>query len=148
MPNHEHYMDVAKSVSKMSKDPSTKVGCIIVNASSGSVISTGYNGFPRKAEDNSRLHVREAKYALTVHAEQNAITNAARHGIPLENSTLYVYGAPCCEACALLIVQVGVKTVVESGIAGCSDATKELWIERNKISQQIFSECGIIVQNL
>ena len=116
------YMDLAKTVSTWSKDPSSQIGAVAVD-DKGKILSTGYNGLPRGIEDTEeRLNNREIKYELIVHAEMNAIYNATYNGVSLHNSTMYVYGLPCCNKCALGIIQTGVKKVVMHG-----DRHSERW---------------------
>ena len=67
------FLELADHISSWSKDPSTKVGCIIVGADR-EIRSTGFNGFPRGIDDSEeRLTDREEKYPLICHAEENAI---------------------------------------------------------------------------
>ena len=69
------YLDIAKSVSQWSKDPSTKVGAVLVR--DNRIVSVGYNGFPEGVDDSEeRYNNRELKYDLVVHAEVNAIISA------------------------------------------------------------------------
>ena len=70
------FIEMAVLVSSWSKDPSTKVGCVIAD-SDHAQLSEGFNGFPRGIADDARLHEREVKYRLIVHAEANAIAAAA-----------------------------------------------------------------------
>lgn len=108
----DFFMDLAGKIATKSKDRSTKVGAVFV-AKGHAVLSCGWNGFPRGVDDNIEArHARPAKYDWMVHAESNAIANAARHGIPLEGSTLYVTLMPCGTRCAGEIVQVGCRRVV------------------------------------
>jgi dCMP deaminase len=69
------FLELAASISKWSKDPSTKVGAVIVS-SDKKIVTLGYNGFPRNVRDDHRLETREIKYDLIVHAEANAIIHA------------------------------------------------------------------------
>ena len=107
----KRYLELAERISKWSKDPSSKIGCVAIGEK-GQVLAQGYNGFPRSISDNDRLENREIKLKYIVHAEMNTIFNAAFSGISLEGSTFYVVGLPCCSDCAKGIVQVGVKRVV------------------------------------
>ena len=67
------FLKLAEHISNWSKDPSTKVGCIIVGEDR-EIRSTGFNGFPRGIEDSEeRLNDRTQKYPLICHAEENAI---------------------------------------------------------------------------
>ena len=67
----KRFLDLAKHISDWSKDPSTKVGCIVVGEDR-EIRSTGFNGFPRGIEDKQeRLEDREQKYPMICHAEEN-----------------------------------------------------------------------------
>ncbi|WLB77042.1 deoxycytidylate deaminase [Bradyrhizobium elkanii] len=71
-----YFLKVAQAVSTASKDPSTKVGAVIVRPDR-TMASFGYNGFPRGiADTDERLNNREVKYDLVVHGEINAILTA------------------------------------------------------------------------
>ena len=71
----KRFLELASVVGSWSKDPSTKVGAVIVNENK-QIVSMGYNGFPRGVRDDYRLENRETKYNLIVHAEANAIIHA------------------------------------------------------------------------
>ena len=103
------FLELAQLVSTWSKDPSTKIGVVLVK--NRKVVATGYNGFPVGIEDDDRLHDRERKYALVVHAEMNALLQAGRDA---EGSTLYLWGfSGCpCQNCSKHIIQAGVKNIV------------------------------------
>ena len=108
------FIDLALHISGWSKDPSTKVGCVVVG-SDREIRSTGFNGFPRGITDSiERLEDRELKYPLICHAEENAIMHAARIGISLKDCTAYVTWPPCTR-CARSLIQAGVvPTTYES----------------------------------
>ena len=107
----KRFLKLAKHISEWSKDPSTKVGCVVVGPDRESR-STGFNGLPRGIEDNEeRLNNREIKYPLICHAEENAIMHAARIGISLKGCTAYVTWPPCTR-CARSLIQAGVSTIV------------------------------------
>ncbi|RDE25170.1 CMP deaminase [Motiliproteus coralliicola] len=108
---HQRYIDLAHTVASWSKDPSTKVGAVIVSPNR-EVLSTGYNGFPRGMIDRPDWYAdREFKHKHVVHAEANAILNAARYGVRLQGCTLYVTHPPC-PSCARTIAQAGIEFVV------------------------------------
>ncbi len=136
-------MNLAKSVSTWSKDPSTCVGAVVVFPETGQILSTGYNGFPRGIDDTEeRLNNREVKYGLTIHAELNAMHNANLIGVSLKDSTLYSCGLPTCSKCALSIIQSGINTVVirEEDIYK-SDHWNEEWLK----SEKLYNESNIEV---
>lgn len=122
--NHKwdlRFLELAKLTASWSKDPSTKIGAVVVGPDM-EIRSTGFNGFPRGVEDtDERLNNREEKLALVVHAEMNAILNAARVGTRIEGCTMYlaatnksgaVWGGPPCVRCAVEVIQAGITTVV------------------------------------
>ncbi len=107
----EYFMSMAHLASTKSKDNSTHVGAIIIGEDK-QIISTGMNGFVRGLNDNKKeRQERPEKYFWVEHAERNAIFNAARLGVPLKNSKIYVTAIPCMD-CARAIVQSGIKEVI------------------------------------
>ena len=132
------YLDLAEHISGWSKDPSTKVGAVVIGED-GEVLAQGYNGFPRGVKDSVvRLEDRELKYQLVVHAELNCIYHAARIGLSLKNSTMFISGLPPCNECAKGLIQAGINTVFV-----LADKTKVEWLPAYHISQQMFQEAGV-----
>ncbi len=108
----EYFMTFAKVASHKSKDPATKVGACIVDPEKR-VVGLGYNGFPKKCDDNDFPKAREGsfletKYAYVVHAEPNAILNSTKE---TRGCKIYVTLFPCNE-CAKLIIQAGIEEVI------------------------------------
>src|SRR5690242_4489325 len=108
-----HFLNLAADIARWSKDPSTKVGAVLVD-DQNIVRGMGYNGFPRGVNDDpERLNNRELKYKMVVHAEVNAILSA---GSRSRGSRLYVYPAfftPCiCNECCKVAIQAGVKEII------------------------------------
>lgn len=129
-------LELAEHIAQWSKDPSTKVGAVIVD-DQRVVLGVGYNGFPRGVRDTEeRLVDRPTKHRLVVHAEANAILNARTS---LRGAALVATKHPCSE-CAKLIVQSGIREVYappldESG----------LWAEDGRFARLILSEGGVRV---
>jgi len=136
----ERFLELAKNISQWSKDPSTKVGCVIIGPNK-EILTTGYNGLPRGTNDDipDRL-VRPEKYFWFEHAERNAIYNAARIGVPLLGATAYVTLCPCMD-CARGIVQSGIKRVVTVDIRETD--TIQRWKEDFMRTEILFEECGV-----
>ena len=130
------FLELARHVAGWSKDPSTKVGAVIVD-SRRRVLGLGYNGFPRGVEDTpERLDHRPTKYSLVVHAEVNAILNAGR---PVEGATLY--GTLfCCNECAKVIIQAGIRRVVTPPFV-----TNGRWDSPHAIAESMLREAGVTV---
>lgn len=107
---HEFFMRTVYEVAKLSKDPRTKIGSVLVK--NDNIISVGYNNFPSKVLDlEERYYTKELKYQFIVHSELNSILNAAKKGISTDNSTLYTQGVPCSN-CAKHIIQSGVTKII------------------------------------
>ena len=133
------YLQRAKEVAQWSKDPSSKVGAVIVSHR-GQSISEGYNGFPRGIEDSEeRLNNREIKYKYVVHGEMNAIYNAGWNGASTFGTTLYVYGLPVCSECAKGVIQTGIGRVV---VMHPRDIP-EIWETRWADSKSMFEEVNL-----
>ena len=119
-----------------SKDPSTKVGAVIIDADRR-VVSVGYNGLPRGVEDSDeRLNNRDIKYKIIIHAERNAILFAQKS---LKDCTLYVFPMMPCASCASMVIQSGIKRVV----APVSNNPR--WQQDIDISMQLFKEANVEV---
>ena len=109
----EYFMSIAILVSLRSKDPSSKVGAVLVR--DNKILGTGYNGFPSGCDESRFPWDREVdskgwintKYPYVIHAEANALMNTVAH---CRDAQLYVTMHPCNE-CAKLLIQGGVKQV-------------------------------------
>lgn len=133
------FLRIAHEVSTWSKDPGTKVGCVIVN--DRRILSTGYNGFPKSISDSlDRYRNREYKLSITIHAESNAILNAAKNGTKVDGATLYVTFPPCSQ-CASAIVQAGITRVVSPNPNFAPDRWKQSFLR----ASDLFFEAGITV---
>lgn len=139
----EYYLGIAEQVKLKSKDRSTQIGAVVVGEGN-EILSTGYNSFPRGLDDNvEERHQRPEKYLWTEHAERNAIYNAARIGITLKGSTIFLTSGPPCMDCARGIINAGIKTVYCKTV--CTTTNKEMWEEQQKKSLVMLSECGVDV---
>ena len=131
------FLRIAEEIRTWSKDPGTKVGCVLVK--DRRMIATGYNGFPTTLSDSLGLYKdRNYKLAVTVHAEANAIMNAAKNGAKTQSCTAYVTFPPCSQ-CAASLIQAGVETVV------CPDpaTAPERWRESFKLANNMLYEAGV-----
>jgi dCMP deaminase len=134
---HEYYLGIAKEVARRSTCFRRSIGAIIIR--DDQIISTGYVGAPRKTKDSfehgaclrDKLkipHGQRYEHCRSVHAEQNAIINAARAGVSLFGGDMYIYGlvygkeAPIdafpCFICKKMIINAGINTVICSTADG------------------------------
>ena len=118
-------MNVAHAVKARSNCIRRQVGAILVRDKQ--VISTGYNGTPRGIRNCdeggcARCNASEKDYprgkdldkCACCHGEENAITQAALHGMRTEGATIYTTNVPCT-ICAKMIINAGIKKVVVGG---------------------------------
>ena len=130
----DYFMEIAQVVSKRSNCTRRHVAAIIVK--DRHILSTGYNGTPhgvRNCFDGgcprcsgdvaSGTHLEEC---LCVHAEQNAICQAAFFGHAIKDATIYITISPCL-TCAKLIINSGIKEVVYGGDYAFLDTVKEMF---------------------
>lgn len=132
----EMNMMIALIVSKRSTCNRAKVGCVLTQ--DGRIISTGYGGSPSGLPhciNVGCLTGDDGGCIRTSHAEQGAIAFAARKGVSLEGSTMYVTMSPCLP-CAKLIINAGIKRVV--------------YLEKYRMTNgiELLEEVGISIQRL
>ena len=135
--NDEYFMKMAFLVSKRSTCLRRRVGAVIVRDKH--VISTGYNGSPRGTKHCEELGcIRQqmnipsgTRHELCrgVHAEQNAITQAAYFGTSVANATIYTTTFPC-SMCAKILINAGITEVVYAD-GYVDDLSKKLFAETN-----------------
>jgi dCMP deaminase len=133
----QRYLDIVAAVSAWSKDD-VKVGAVIYHPETHAILSVGYNGFPRGVDDRADRNERPYNKLYTVHAETNAIYNAARHGIKLDGMGLALAWYPCAP-CAGAIVQAGIKEV----ICTTPDWDNPKWGLSHQTAHQIFYEARV-----
>lgn len=139
---------LAEVVSWKSKDPSTQVGAVIMGPDN-EIRSTGYNGFGRGINDDAEGRWdRPEKYLWVVHAEENAIVNAARNGVSLNGCTLFLNWEPIpCNECCKAIVNSGIKKIVGPKRKFHRNSEKDPnyknWNDSLRVSVQMLGEARI-----
>ena len=139
----EYFMEVSNSISKRATCDRGRSGCVI--AKDKQILVTGYVGSPRGLPhcDDVGHQMKKMLHedgsvtqhcVRTVHAEQNAICQAARRGISIEGATLYCRMTPC-RTCAMLIINCGITRVV------C-----EKKYHAGEESEKMFAEVGISLE--
>ena len=107
----EYFMAIGRVASTRSTCDRKHVGAVVVR--DRMILATGYNGSIRGlAHCDDEGHMMEDGHCVrTVHAEANAIVQAARNGVRLENADIYVTASPCF-GCFKLIANAGIKRIV------------------------------------
>lgn len=131
----DYFFEVCKAISKRATCDRGMSGCVI--ARDRQILSTGYVGSPAGLPHCSEIgHLikkvvhadgLESEHCMrTVHAEQNAICQAARLGVSIEGATLYCTMTPCC-ACAMMIINSGIVKVVAKNRYHAGKESEELF---------------------
>ena len=110
----DYFMGITFQVAKRSTCDRARVGAIIVK--DRRILTTGYNGSPAglgHCDDIGHLMV-DGHCVRTLHAEQNAIIQAAQHGVSVHGGALYVTHQPCL-TCAKMIINAGLVRVIYAG---------------------------------
>ncbi len=107
-------MDITLDVSRRSTCLRAQVGAIIVKDKR--ILTTGYNGAPKGLPHclDEGCEIVDGHCVRTLHAEQNAIIQAALHGVSLDGGTIYTTHQPCA-TCAKMIINAGMTRVIYAG---------------------------------
>lgn len=107
---HEYFMKIAEQVASRSTCDRKHVGAVIVRDKT--ILSTGYNGSLRGAPHCDEAgHDMEAGHCVrTMHAEANAVAQAAKHGVMIDGSEMYVTASPCL-TCFKLVANSGIRVI-------------------------------------
>lgn len=136
-----NYYKQALAIAEMSPDAETQVGAILIHAKTGAVLSQGFNGFIRGAQDGKLPKTRPEKYPYMVHAETNLIYNCARHGISTDECFVFCTLSPCVNCCRALY-QCGIKKVIFKDKYRDFDSQKQM--EDLKLTCTPFEEFTIL----
>jgi dCMP deaminase len=138
---NEYFMDIARLVARRSTCLRRQVGAVMVKEKN--ILATGYNGTPSGITHCDVTGCLREQMAVPsgerhelcrgLHAEQNAIIQAARHGVNISASTLYCTNSPCI-ICTKMLINAGIREVVY--LEGYSDS----------LSMQMLEEAGIEVR--
>ena len=137
----EYFLEIASLVSRRSTCLRRKVGALVVK--DRRILATGYNGTPSGIRHCSEVGCLREKLKIPsgerhelcrgLHAEQNAIIQAAKHGTNIDGATLYSTTQPCI-ICVKMIINAGITRVVyEEGYA-------------DQLSQEMVAESGLLVE--
>ncbi len=107
---HQYFMNIATEVASRSTCDRKYVGAVIVRDKT--ILSTGYNGSVRGLPhcDDMGHMIQDGHCVATIHAEANAIIQAARNGVRVEGAEIYVTASPCWN-CFKMVANVGIKAI-------------------------------------
>ena len=141
----EYFMEVCRAIAKRATCDRGRSGCVI--ARDNQLLVTGYVGAPRGLPhcDDVGHQFKKIQHedgsvsqhcVRTVHAEQNAICQAAKRGISIDGATLYCKMTPC-RTCTMLIINCGIKRLI---------AEKRYHDSADSI--ELFKQAGVILEHL
>lgn len=137
----KYFFNIAKVVASQSKDPSKKVGAVLVDEDK-QIISCGFNGFPSGyPEPDERYLNKSFKLSRVCHAEMNAVMSAVKRGVSTNNSSIFVTPLFTCSNCAKHLIQAGVKNVYCYIPADIEISDK--WWEDFAVSKELYDCCGV-----
>ncbi|NTW56913.1 MAG: dCMP deaminase family protein [Chlorobiaceae bacterium] len=116
---HEYFMSVAHLISRRATCTRGHIGAVLVR--DNSILSTGYNGAPAGLPHCNEINCRiyrsthpdgtvEENCVNTIHAEINAIAQAAKHGVSIKDADIYITASPCIH-CLKVLINVGIRTI-------------------------------------
>ncbi|HAZ37673.1 MAG TPA: cytidine deaminase [Clostridiaceae bacterium] len=118
----DYFMEIAEVIKKRSTCIRRQVGAVIVK--DNRILTTGYNGVPPKMQHCTEAGCLREKLKVpsgqrhelcrALHAEQNAVIQAAKNGIAIDGSTIYITTQPCI-ICAKILIASGIKKIVYNG---------------------------------
>tara|TARA_Y100001970_G_scaffold280886_1_gene390618 strand:- start:3783 stop:4280 length:498 start_codon:yes stop_codon:yes gene_type:complete len=138
----QRFLVIASNIAGWSKDPSTKVGAVAVR--DRRILAQGFNGLPVGITDtDARLKNRDTRLSMTVHAEMNCVAFAAKSGVCLAGSTMYIWPLMTCSNCAAVLIQADISKIV------VPDFVEPMrWQESFDTAREMFIEAGIAVHRI
>ena len=130
---NQYFMNMAEEISKRATCPRLMVGAIIVK--DNQILATGYNGSVKGAR-HCDCYLENNRCVRTIHAEQNAIVQAAKKGVSVEGATIYVNHEPCTN-CIKFIIQSGIEKVYF-----------KYPYRQDELAKELIEETGIIIELL
>jgi dCMP deaminase len=151
----DYFMEIARAASKRASCFKKKAGAVLVR--NKQILSTGFNGAPKKIQDcfekgycmRQKAGIpsgEKLEFCMATHAEQNAIVQAACSGTAINESILYTTVQPCI-LCAKVIINSGIKEVVFE-IPQKDFNKKQPLPESDILAAQLLEEAGIKVRQL
>jgi dCMP deaminase len=132
----EYFMATAVLVSSRSSCERLHVGCVVVSTGRhpNRIVAAGYNGFLPGAPHDSQ--VRDGHEQATVHAEQNAVADAAKRGVSLQGTICFVTHFPCVN-CAKILASAGVTEI-----------RYRHDYKNDPLVSELFTQAGVLVKKL
>ena len=138
------YLRCAYEVARLSSDPSSQVGALIIDPDTKAIVSSGYNDIPRRVDKISNWRWQKPeKYKWVEHAERNAIFNACAAG-PSCDGSIMVCPWACCVDCARAIIQSGIRALYVHQAA--MEKTPKRWSESIQEAWDMLREAGVSIE--
>jgi dCMP deaminase len=145
----QYFMDIAKMVATRATCDRKHVGAVVVS-NSRAIIATGYNGSVVGAPhcDDAGHLMEDGHCVRTIHAEMNAIAQAAHHGVSLRGSTLYCTALPCWQ-CFKVICNTGITQVIYDEPYRAEEHLERVYSHARAAGVKVYrlSEAGALVND-
>lgn len=123
------FLNIASMLSTKSKYNGSHIGCVLVKDKR--ILSIGINGYASSVDDSFFNNLpREDRLKYAIHAEENALLNAAKFGTVVEGATAYVTHHPCA-SCASKLRQSGISEIVYRDDETMTEDFRKFWIDKN-----------------
>ena len=139
------FAPVLQAEAQLSKDPGRKI-CAAAFDKYLNRLASGWNGLPRKVEDQALRYEKPLKELFVVHAEANLVASAARLGISLQGSRVLLTEYQPCANCAGLLAQAGVSEVWYPVTPTSGEPVSAKWLRNFDIARTIFQEAGVLLK--
>lgn len=136
-----HFLSMAYKIAWQSDDPHTKLAAVITTPTFD-IVGSGVNHLPDGIKKLPERLVRPLKYDVIIHAESDAILNAAKQGNSTDNCIMFATWASCTH-CAGAIIQAGIKRLVTH--EETRKRSPDRWIDNIRQADEMFAEAGVKV---
>lgn len=136
------FLDTARQAKEESCDKHTKLGAAVVDLNC-LILVTASNTMPEGIEPTDERLERPLKYNYIEHAERNACFHAAKFGIKLDGTVMFMSDNPVpCTECARAIIQVGIKMIVGRNVKNVASSK---WDESCNLALEMLKKAGVVV---
>lgn len=138
-----YFREAYRYASQQSQDPRTNVGAVLIESGWDRILLYGTNRFPDGVAVTEERQTRPTKYHYVVHAEQDAIYQAARRGIVTKGLWL-VAPWSSCTMCARSIISAGITRLIRH--AEAMEHTPTRWVKDIRRADEMLKEAGVTIQ--
>ena len=136
------FLPVLLAEAQLSKDPGRKI-CAVAFDKKLNRLASGFNGLPRRVNDDALRYEAPFKTLFVVHAELNLIASAARLGISLQDSSVLLTEYQPCAVCAGALIQAGIAEIWYPKVPNSGEPPSSKWETSFHVAQLMLEEAGV-----